>query len=221
MSDLSIEQPAARLQSGMNELTQAAFHLGVLFPANRWEPGETIEIRCLDAGKTPAGHGPRRFFSDHGTAISFAMKMRTKWDVFVGVGWRRCPVTGNMRTCRCKVKGGNDHVSRLTAAYVDLDVGKAGESLPAIVECVMAERLQPAIIVASGGGVHAYWTLTEPTSDLEHVRRINQGIRDRLGGDNAVDPARILRLAGTLHRKQTPYRAVQLLRAAHDSEAAA
>jgi hypothetical protein len=100
------------------------------------------------------------------------------------------------------------------AAFVDLDVGKAGESVDAIVERLMAERMPPKIIVASGRGVHAYWTLPEPTTDLEKVRRINQGLRERLGGDNAVDPARILRLAGTLHRKQSPALPVTLVRCA-------
>jgi hypothetical protein len=41
---------------------------------------------------------------------------------------------------------------------------------------------------------------------------MNQRLRDRLGGDNAVDPARILRLAGTLHHKQDPPLQVRLLK---------
>jgi hypothetical protein len=96
---------------------------------------------------------------------------------------------------------------------VDLDVGEAGTSVDEIVEKLMSARLQPAIIVQSGRGVHGYWTLDEPTADLGLVKRINQGLRNRLGGDNAVDPARILRLAGTLHHKQSPPLPVRLLRA--------
>jgi len=201
-------------------MTEGAFHLGTLFPANAWQPGEAIEIRCLDASCVPAGRGPRRFFGNHAEALSFALAQREAWDVFVGVGLRRCPKTGDMRTCRCTVKGGNAHISRLTAAYVDLDVGKAGATVDEIVDRLMGERLQPAIIVASGRGVHGYWTFDEPTADLELVRRINQGLRDRFGGDNAVDPARILRLAGTLHHKQAPALPVRLIRAVGEAVAA-
>ena len=197
----------------MTAAIEAAFHIGTLFPVEAWEPGEAIEIRCLDASRTPALPGPRRFFSNHADVLSFALAMRDRWDVFVGVGWRRCPIAGDMQSCPCRTKGGTDHVSRLTAAYVDLEIGKAGDTVAGITDRLMAERLQPAIIVASGRGVHGYWTFDAPSADLERVRKINQGLRDRFGGDNAIDPARILRLAGTLHHKQTPAKPVRLIRA--------
>jgi hypothetical protein len=197
----------------MNPLTEAAFHVGTLFPVDLWQPGEAVEVRCLDASMTPSRAGPRRFFTNHAQLLQFAMSVCHQWDVFFGVGWRRCPVTGDMTTCTCPTKGGNAHVSRLTATYVDLDVGKAGASAGEIFEKVMASRLEPAVVVASGRGVHAYWTLDEPTSDAALVRRVNQGLRDRFNGDNAIDPARVLRLAGTLHRKQQPAIPVRLLRA--------
>lgn len=201
-------------------MTEAAFHLGALFPVDAQQADEQIEIRCLDMSLTPALPGPRRFFRTHGEALSFALAQSNQWDVFIGVGFRRCPETGDMRRCRCKVKGGNTHVSRLTAAYADLDVGKAGATVDAIVERLMESRVPPAIVVASGRGVHGYWTFDEPTADLERVRRINQGIRDRFGGDNAVDPARILRLAGTLHRKQSPALPVRLISVVTEGAAA-
>ena len=204
----------------MSAMVEAAFHLGTQFPVGSWQPGDSIEVRCLDTSQTPALTGPRRFFSNHAEVLSFALAMCDRWDVFIGVGWRRCPKTGDMRRCRCKVKGGNDHVSRLTAAYVDLDVGKAGATVEEITDRLMAERVPPAIIVASGRGVHGYWLVAEPTADLERVRRINQGLRDRFCGDNAVDPARILRLAGTLHHKQTPAKPVRLIRAVGEAVAA-
>jgi hypothetical protein len=203
-----------------NPLTEAAFHLGTLFPADLWLPGEAVEVRCLDASVVPARSGPRRFFTNHGQLLSFAMSERERWDVFFGVGLRRCPVTADMMTCRCPRKGGSDHLSRLTSAYVDLDVGKAGSSVDEIYEKVMDGRLKPAVVVLSGRGIHAYWTLDEPTSDLALVRRVNQGLRDRFGGDNAIDPARILRLAGTLHHKQSPPLPVRLLRAVGEVVAA-
>lgn len=191
-------------------MVQASFHLGALFPVDAWEPGEYIEIRCLDASRQPAGIGPRGFFDNHAEAVSFALAQSPRWDVFGGVGWRRCP-KGEPMPCRCTTKGGDAHVSRLTAAYCDLDVPKCGESVEAIVDHVMtAARYAPKIIVASGRGVHAYWTI-EPTSDIARVRRVNAAVRDRFGADNAIDPARVLRVAGTAHRKQSPALPVRLL----------
>jgi hypothetical protein len=194
----------------VNETTQAAVHLGTLFPVDLWRPGEYIEIRCLDASQSPSHKGPRGFFDNHTEALSFALANRDQWDVFFGVGWRRCPKSGDMRSCRC-AKRGADHVSRLTAAYVDLDIGKAGESVDAIV-ARLRDGPPPSLAVSSGRGLHAYWMLDEPTEDLERVRRLNQRLRDILGGDNAVDPARILRVAGTLHHKQRPAQPVSLLK---------
>jgi hypothetical protein len=193
----------------MNELTQAAVHLGTLFPVDLWMPGERIEIRCLDTSRSPAQRGPRAFFDNHAEALSFALANRERWDVFFGVGWRRCPSTGDVRMCRCPKKGA-DHVSRLTAAFVDLDIGKAGDSVDEIVSKLIA--VPPSLAVSSGRGVHGYWMLDEPTRDVERVRLLNQRLRDRFAGDNAVDPARILRLAGTLQHKQTPPLPVRLLK---------
>jgi len=192
-------------------MVQAAFHLGVLFPVDAWLPGECIEIRCLDASRTPAGIGPRRFFDNHTEAVSFALAQRERFDVFSGVGWRRCPM-GEPMPCRCATRGGNDHVSRLTAAYCDLDVPKCGASVDAIVDRVRsAGRIAPSIIVASGRGVHCYWTFDEPTADVARVRRLNAAIALRFGADSAIDPARVLRVAGTLHHKQAPALPVRLL----------
>lgn len=194
----------------MNATTQAAFQLETLFQVDLWLPGECIEIRCLDASTSPAGRGPRRFFDNHAQALKFAFANKARWDVFFGVGWRRCPVTGDVRTCRCSKKGA-EHVSRLTATFVDLDVGKAGDSLDAIISTVSAHTPPPSLAVSSGRGAHAYWLLDEPTDDVERVRSINQRLRDQFGGDNAVDPARILRLAGTLNHKQHTRLPVRLL----------
>src|SRR3990172_4167052 len=68
------------------------------------------------------------------------------------------------------------------------------------------------VIVASGMGAHAYWVLGEPTSDLARVEAINRGVRAKLAGDNAIDAARILRLAGTYnykHGQRLPVRLVE------------
>ena len=61
--------------------------------------------------------------------------------------------------------------------------------------------LPPSVLVGSGKGVHAYWRLIEPTSELFRVEQVNRGLRRRFGADNAVDAARILRVASTYNFK--------------------
>jgi len=61
---------------------------------------------------------------------------------------------------------------------------------------------KPSIIVASGGGVHFYWLLKEPTRDFQAIEDINHRIAAQLQGDpNACDVARILRIPDTTNHK--------------------
>jgi hypothetical protein len=114
-----------------------------------------------------------------------------------------------MSDCRHEEKGG-DHVSRLKAIWGDFDAGSA-EELQDQLEYLAGLSLPPNVLVASGTGLHAYWTLLEPTTDLPRVKYVNRGLRLRFGADNAIDPARILRLAGTLNHKYGEPLPVRLL----------
>ena len=146
------------------------------------------------------------------------MRLRYDWDVFFGVGVRRCPAVSDIRECP-HGQGGADHVSRLPAAWGDFDVATPSDherSFPSIDEALHALRAAdppPIVMVASGAGVHAYWRLDAPTSELERIEVLNRAIRDQLKGDNAVDAARILRLAGTFNRKYGDPLPVHLLEA--------
>ena len=66
----------------------------------------------------------------------------------------------------------------------------------------------------SGAGLHAYWPLGAATHELDRVEAINRGIRDRLRGDNAIDAARILRVAGTFNHKHGRPLPVELMEGA-------
>jgi hypothetical protein len=68
------------------------------------------------------------------------------------------------------------------------------------------------MVIGSGTGVHAYWRIPDgPSSDLVRVVGLNRAIRDRFKGDNAIDAARILRLAGTVNHKHGGALLVRLL----------
>lgn len=66
----------------------------------------------------------------------------------------------------------------------------------------------PSMIVNSGNGLHAYWQLTEFTTDIEGVKArnlglivaINDGKKDGIA-DSCYDLARILRMPGTFNIK--------------------
>jgi hypothetical protein len=60
--------------------------------------------------------------------------------------------------------------------------------------------LEPSIVVRSGHGLHAYWILKEPTEPAI-LECLSKGLAKALGGDHAFDAARILRLPGTMNRK--------------------
>lgn len=195
---------------------QAERHLHMLFRGGL-QAGEWIELRCLDCSTEPAGRGPRSFHRSITALVTAAMELQGSWDVFVGVGLRRCPNTLDIRRCPHPERG-VDHVSRLPAAWCDLDVRcddeptKPHESLDRVLALLEAQQPPPGLIVGSGVGAHAYWVLDQPTHDLERIAGLNRAIRDRLSGDNAIDPARILRLAGTTNRKHGRALPVQLLK---------
>ena len=178
--------------------------------------GEWYELRCLDTSHAPATQGPRNYYRSITLLTDEALRLADTWDVFFGVGLRRCPEADDIHRCPHDTRGA-DHISRLPAAWSDLDVctddqpNKPHASLEEAKALVLGVDPEPSVIVGSGVGLHAYWTLARPTPDLLRVALLNKAIRDRVKGDNAIDPARILRLAGTLNHKHGPPLPVQLL----------
>lgn len=201
MSDLPTVGP------GVNApWVQMAKHITTLFSDGSLQLGEVMEVRCFRNKRS----GPRGFFRDHGTLIRDAMKWAVNWDVYVGVGSRRCP-DGAPMPCHHESPGAKDHVGRVPAAWCEIDIGKPYASAEQIVAALDAARLEPDLMVGSGGGVHAYFLLDEPTTDLLRLEQLNRGLVRRVGKDMAVDASRVLRLAGTLNFKYNPPRPAQIL----------
>lgn len=193
--DLALLSP--REQGRRQLLTIFPFGFGV---------GEWLELRCLDCSVEPSRPGPRHYYRSITALVEQALLYRSQWDVFFGVGLRRCAVTNNITACPHQIKG-LDHVSRLSVAWGDFDVRSEGEpdkphaSRDELVEKLTGAPLPPRMLVGSGMGVHGYWSLAAPTTDLARVAAINRSIRDRFDGDNVIDAARILRVAGTFNHK--------------------
>lgn len=180
--------------------------------------GEWYELRCLDCRRTPTRQGPRQWFRSITNLIDAAMKYRDDWDVYFGVGYRRCPASVDMSKCPHKSRG-LDHISRLPAIWVDVDVQSPDEpnkrfpSLLDGLEALYGLDQPPPLIVGSGAGLHAYWPLPAPTNDLDRIAGLNQRIAKALGVDNCGDVPRILRVPGTFNHKHGDPLPVQLIEA--------
>lgn len=186
---------------------QMAKHVATLFPVGSLLPDESMEVRCFRDKRK----GPRGFFHDHGTLIRDAMKWASAWDVYIGVGTRRCPDGVPITKCRHKSRGAKDHVGRVQAAWVEIDLGKPYETIEQIIDALDAARLNPDLLVTSGGGVHAYFLLDTPITDFARLERVNRALMKCVGHDAAVDASRVLRLAGTTNFKYDPPRPAQII----------
>lgn len=120
-------------------------------------------------------------------------------DLYFGVATRKSSGDGSLVNC-----------GELYAIFVDIDFKTISEADAR----ATLERfpLKPSIVVASGGGLHIYFMLKEPL-DLQQEADRAKGLLRRLAlsldGDLApAEPARILRVPGTLNYKYTPPRRV-------------
>jgi putative DNA primase/helicase len=124
-------------------------------------------------------------------------------DVWFGVATRRDGTSGALANC-----------DQLGALYVDLDCDADARQL-ADADARLAEfAIPPSIVVASGGGRHPYWLLREPAdvqAEAATLRTILRQLALALGGDLAsAEPARVLRLPGSLNQKYDAPRPVTI-----------
>lgn len=109
-----------------------------------------------------------------------------------------------------------EHAQRMRSLFIDIDCGegkayptkRAGvEALASFLESSQLDTLGSPWVVDSGGGVHAYWPLTEDVSipewkDLaERFKRLCAEQRLRIDMTVTADAARVLRLPGTTNWK--------------------
>jgi len=143
-------------------------------------------------------------------AVDCIASQSARANVFIGVNLQKQRLPGNQR-------GGTETVAAVTALVYDLDIG--GADHPATrtdaLAFVRSWPLPPSFIVYSGRGLHLYWLLHEAYSigcDDERLEVVDLSRRwGELGHrfaaqlgyrfDTVSDLARILRPAGSVHRK--------------------
>ena len=99
-------------------------------------------------------------------------------------------------------RGGSkaEDVPLARCVFVDFDHVSAPQQAETLIRD--AGLSAPTVTVVSGRGVHAYWRLAEPLSDLAEWNAVQRGLIAALGTDKAIhDPPRIMRVPGSINTK--------------------
>ncbi len=149
-------------------------------------PG-VVELRALPSKQQI--FAPRTGFF---TLLDFITTHRETENVYVGVATRRDGTSGKLENCLA-----------LGAIFCDIDFKATPE--PEARATLDAFPLRPTMVVHSGGGLHGYYVLREPldlTTDEPRARALLERLAVALHGDrSAAEPARVLRVPGTLNHK--------------------
>jgi len=137
---------------------------------------------------------------DADTIRAFWVKHKAD-NLYWGIATRRDDRDGTLANCL-----------HLPALFADLDFKLSSEA--AIRAALAAFPLPPSLVVLSGGGLQPYWLLREPADVQQEcvaLRDVLRRLACRLAGDVvAGEPARVLRVPGTLNAKYTPPRVVRV-----------
>lgn len=141
-----------------------------------------------------------------GYGVSFGCTVRREAKPSVA----KTNANGKPYTMAQRGTAGDSHI--LTCFWADVDVKttmdmSADDKDKAHADAMKRlQSLAPSVIVASGGGYHAYWLLDAPRHihevDMPEIKWALKGIAKQCGGDEAVaELARIMRLPGTINTK--------------------
>jgi D5 N terminal like/Primase C terminal 1 (PriCT-1) len=133
----------------------------------------------------------------------FVARTSLTGDTYMGVA-SRLGETGGGSFANC---------AELMAIFAEIDFKDSDEETAR--QRVAAFPLWPSIVIRSGGGLHCYYLLDDPL-DLQNggqpiASRLPRALARVLGGDlKSAEPARVLRLPGTLNHKYQPAREVKI-----------
>lgn len=156
-----------------------------------------IEFRAFDAGGCCG-----RLFAQLEADLD---QIRTFWqthqahNLYWGVSTRRDDRDGTLANCL-----------DLPAVFADCDFKLSSEAT--VREQLAAFPLSPTLVIASGGGLQPYWFFREPAdvpAEADRLRDLLRRLAAYLEADIvAGEPARILRVPGSVNIKYTPGRTV-------------
>jgi hypothetical protein len=162
-----------------------------------FEPGDWIEIRCIDLSPEPAKIAHRWFqFGDvekADAALAWAHGLNTSdeapWNVYFGASPRRA-------------RGGTTgaDVALARCVFADFD---GGTTIEAALERVTAAGIpDPSFAIESGGGCHLWWRLDQAVEDLKEWQATEKATVKAVGADSTVTgKPQVMRLAGSRNVK--------------------
>lgn len=158
---------------------------------------------CSLGNERDGPHAPR-FVSTRD--LSDVTKFLAKWDK-PERGLFFCVGTLNPGTKREKA-----NVAEIAFLHADIDFKGIIDS-PSDVERKLPQlRLPPSIVVRSGNGIHAYWLLTEASTEFDRVEDALRLLADLVGGDMAVcEISRLMRLPGSHNTKFGEFKPVEII----------
>jgi hypothetical protein len=132
-------------------------------------------------------------------AIKFGFDLNSNgYNVWFGVN----PVQAGVRASKAKRAQIQTPVSWLHAEFdvkdvKGMDYDRAKEHLRTTLKDKLA-KTNPALIINSGNGIQALWTLSEPVS-CGRAEQLNKAIEVKFNGDHVSNVDRVFRLPGTLN----------------------
>ncbi len=116
-----------------------------------------------------------------------------------------------------KGRGGEENARLLPWLYVDIDTSDGKHHGDRPTKAQVAEMLKsgkvvqiPSIVINSGGGLHAYWLLDTPLTDMAEAARLQLNVNEHIANwmkengfkyEKLKDLARVLRVPGSINHK--------------------
>jgi hypothetical protein len=150
-----------------------------------FEPTDVVEVRRLPCGQS-SWHRAGELSE---AAESLFHDNQHGQHIYVGANPRRAPGGTRSKDVACA-----------RCLFVDFDGTDADTARD---RWHTAGLLTPTLTISSGHGVHAYWRLAEPITDLCLWSAMQKRLIALLDSDKAIhDPPRIMRLPGFINHKQ-------------------
>ena len=160
-----------------------------------FEPNDLVEIRALPGGAQRWVHASELAE----LANELLVENRVGRNIYFGANPRQH-------------KGGRaEDVALARCLFADFDGVDLDEVRRRIDEATLPA---PTVLVRSGHGVHAYWRLDEPMTDLAAWTARQRALIENAGSDPAIhDPPRVMRLPGLMNLKRDPHVPCELVEA--------
>lgn len=102
-------------------------------------------------------------------------------------------------------RGIKETITYITCIWTDIDVRREDrdgsfDTQEEALKFISEFKIKPSVVVDSGYGLHLYWLLKKPCSDIDRPEEILKGVSKALRGDKGTwNINRLLRLPGTLN----------------------